>query len=474
MSKQKTLKSAFTIEGVGLHTGKFTRLTAQPAPENHGFVFKRKDLDGEPLIPADCDLVVDTSRGTTLEKNGARVHTTEHILASLYGMEIDNALIEIDGPEIPIMDGSASAFVKKIQEVGIIEQQAEKEYFVVTENLTYEDKNQYSEILMVPQDTFRVTVMVDYNSPQLGTQHAHMYHNGEFASEISPCRTFVFLREIEQLAKNGLIKGGDLDNAIILVDNVLPQEKLNEIADLLGKPHVKVEKTGILNNLTLHFPNEPARHKLLDIVGDIALVGKPIKGHILAARPGHRGNVDFAKKIREEIKKAQKNTSVFFDLSKEPVYEITEIERMLPHRYPFLLVDRILEINQDSIVGLKNITFNEPQFTGHFPGNPVMPGVLQIEAMAQVGGIFALSTVDKPEEYQTYFMKIDKVRFKRKVVPGDTLIFKLDLLTPIRRGIVHMFGRGYVNGQIAVEAELMAQIIKEPKKEATAIMEKQS
>lgn len=466
MAKQKTIKNEFSIVGVGLHTGEKVTLTVKPAADNHGFKFKRVDVEGQPIINADADLVVDTSRGTTLEKNGVRVYTTEHVLAALAGLEIDNALMELDGPEMPIMDGSAYPFVQLILEVGIEEQEADKDYFVVTENLTYEDLERHTEMLAVPQDEFRLTVMVDYNSPLLGTQHAHMYHIGEFVEEISKCRTFVFLREIEFLAKNGLIKGGDLDNAIIIADQILPQEKLDEIADLLGKPHIKVEAAGILNNLTLHFQNEPARHKLLDIIGDLALVGKPIKGHILAARPGHKGNVDFAKLIKQEIKKQQKQGPQF-DLTKDPIYDINDIEKLLPHRYPFLLIDKIIEVDEASIVGVKNITFNEPQFTGHFPGNPVMPGVLQIEAMAQVGGIFALSTVPDPENYMTYFMKIDGVKFKRKVIPGDTLVFQLVLLTPIRRGIVHMQGKGYVNGQLAVEAELMAQIVKEKKEELT-------
>lgn len=462
MAKQKTLKESFSVVGVGLHTGEKTTLTVQPAADNHGFKFQRLDIEEQPIINADADLVVDTSRGTTLEKNNVRVHTTEHILAALYGLEIDNALIQLDGPEIPIMDGSAYPFVEMIHKVGIQEQEAEKDYFVVEENLTYEDNERRTEMLAVPQDEFRLTVMVDYNSPLLGTQHAHMYHIGEFESEISKCRTFVFLRELEFLAKNNLIKGGDLDNAIVMVDEVLPQEKLDEIADLLGKPHIKVEEAGILNNLQLHFQNEPARHKLLDIVGDLALVGKPIKGHILAARPGHKGNVDFAKIIKKEIKQQQKS-GPRFDLTKEPVYDINAIEGLLPHRYPFLLVDKIIDLKENSITGVKNITLNEPQFTGHFPGNPVMPGVLQIEAMAQVGGIFALSSVQDPENYMTYFMKIDGVKFKRKVIPGDTIVFSLSLLTPIRRGIVHMDGKGYVNGQLCVEAELMAQIVKENK-----------
>jgi len=467
MAKQKTIKESFSVVGVGLHTGQKAKLTVLPAEDNHGFKFKRTDLDGTPIINADPELVVDTSRSTTLEKNGARVHTTEHVLAALYGMEIDNALIEIDGPEIPIMDGSAYPFVGLINQVGIVEQNSDKDYFVITENLTYEDLERQTEMLAVPQDEFRLTVMVDYNSPQLGTQHAHMYHTGEFENEISKCRTFVFLRELEVLAKNGLIKGGDLDNAIVMVDKPLPQEKLDEIADLLGKPHIKIEEAGILNNLTLHFQNEPARHKLLDIVGDLALVGKPIKGHILAARPGHKGNVDFAKLIKNEIK-AKTKKGPQFDLTKDPIYDINDISKMLPHRYPFLLVDKIIEMNDTSIVGVKNITLNEPQFTGHFPDNPVMPGVLQVEAMAQVGGIFALSSVPDPENYMTYFMKIDGVKFKRKVIPGDTVIFKLELLTPIRRGIVHMMGKGYVNGTQCIEAELMAQIVKEKKEEKVA------
>jgi len=463
MSKQKTLKAPFSVIGIGLHTGEKVTLTVNPATDNHGFKFQRVDLEDQPIINADADLVVDTSRSTTLEKNGVQVITTEHILAALSGMEIDNALIQLDSPEVPIMDGSAAAFVEAINQVGIVEQEVDKDYFIVTDNISYEDLERQTEMLLVPQDEFRLTVMVDYNSPTLGTQHAHMYHIRDFEKEISKCRTFVFLRELEILAKNGLIKGGDLDNAIVLVDKPLPQEKLNEIADLLGKPHIKVEETGVLNNLTLHFQNEPARHKLLDIIGDLALVGKPIKGHVLAARSGHKGNVDVAKMIKQLIKK-QKKAAPNFDLTKDPIYDINDIEKLLPHRYPFLLVDKIIEMDETSIVGVKNVTLNEPQFTGHFPSNPVMPGVLMVESMAQCGGILALSSVPDPENYSTYFMKIDKVKFKRKVIPGDTIIFKLELLIPIRRGIVSMGGKGYVNGQLAIEAELMAQIVKEEKK----------
>jgi UDP-3-O-[3-hydroxymyristoyl] N-acetylglucosamine deacetylase / 3-hydroxyacyl-[acyl-carrier-protein] dehydratase len=461
---QRTVKSPITFKGVGLHTGEKVTLTIQPAPENHGYKFKRTDIEEQPVIDADADLVVSTERGTTLEKNGHRVYTTEHVLAALYGMEVDNALIEVNGPEIPIMDGSAQAFVKGILETGFEEQSAKREYFEFTNNQPYEDLEKGIEMLAVPYEDFRLTVMVDYNSPVLGTQHASIYKIEEFQESIAPCRTFVFLSELEHLAKQGLIKGGDIDNAIVLVerDNINEKE-LRELAKLLGKEDLEVDVKGIgtLNNCELKFTNEPARHKLLDIIGDLALVGKPIKGHILAARPGHSGNVSFAKIIKNIIKEQKKNAGKFFDLTKEPLYDINQIEKMLPHRYPFLLVDKVMEVTETSIIGVKNVTMNEPQFTGHFPGNPVMPGVLQIEAMAQVGGIFALSQVDEPEKYMTYFMKIDNVKFKRKVIPGDTIVFELELITPIRRGIVHMRGIAYVNGQPCTEAEMMAQIVKE-------------
>ncbi|MFN6015008.1 MAG: bifunctional UDP-3-O-[3-hydroxymyristoyl] N-acetylglucosamine deacetylase/3-hydroxyacyl-ACP dehydratase [Flavobacteriales bacterium] len=461
--KQRTLKSAVKLTGVGLHTGEKVTLEICPAPENHGYKFQRIDLEGEPVIKADADLVVATDRGTTLEFNGARVYTTEHVLAALYGCQVDNALIKLDGPEVPIMDGSSVLFVKAIDEAGYEDQNADRDYFVLNENIPWEDTERGIEFLAVPDNNYRITVMVDYKSPVLGTQHASMYNIGEFNTEIAKCRTFVFLRELEFLATNNLIKGGDLDNAIVLVDREdVGQEELNRLAKLLGKEDLKIsiEGIGVLNSTKLQFENEPARHKLLDIVGDLALVGKPIKAHILGARPGHSGNVRFAKVLKEQIKKQEKEGRKF-DLTKDPLYNINDIERMLPHRFPFLMVDKIMEIREESIVGVKNITMNEPIFTGHFPGNPVFPGVLQIEAMAQVGGIFALSKVDEPHLYSTYFMKIDNVKFKQKVLPGDTLVFELFLLSPIRRGLVEMGGKAYVNGKVVMEAEMLAQVIKD-------------
>ena len=461
--KQKTLKDVVKLTGIGLHTGEKVNMEICPAPDNHGYKFQRVDVEGEPTIKADVDLVVATDRGTTLEQNGVRVYTTEHVLAALYGMEIDNALIKIDGPEIPIMDGSSWLFIQAIEKVGLVEQESDRNYFELTENIPWEDAEKGIEFLAVPDNHYRITVMVDYNSPVLGTQHASMYHIGEFKENISRCRTFVFLRELEFLAKNNLIKGGDLDNAIVLVDRLdISQEELDRLAKLLGKEELKVQFDGIgvLNSSKLQYENEPARHKLLDIVGDLALIGRPLKAHILAARPGHSGNVRFAKVLKDQIKK-QEGAGKTFDLTKEPLYNINDIEKLLPHRYPFLLVDKVMEITEDSIVGVKNVTMNEPMFQGHFPGNPVFPGVLQIEATAQVGGIFALSKVDEPELYSTYFMKIDNVKFKQKVLPGDTLVFDLKLITPMRRGLVHMAGKAYVNGKLVMEAEMLAQVIKD-------------
>lgn len=460
--KQRTLKESVLLKGIGLHTGELVTIEICPAAVNHGYKFQRVDLDNQPIINADVDLVVATDRGTTLEDKGARVYTTEHVLAALYGMQVDNALIKIDGPEIPIMDGSSLLFVNAFETVGYEEQDADRVYLELDEILKFEDLAKGTEFLAIPDPGYRVTVMVDYNSPVLGTQHAGIYSITDFQKEIAKCRTFVFLRELEFLAKNNLIKGGNLDNAIVLVERTdVKQEELDDLAKLLGKEDLKIKLDGIgvLNTTKLQFENEPARHKLLDIIGDLALIGKPIRAHILGARPGHAGNVKFAKIIKDHFK-AKEKKGRFFDLTKKPLYNINDIERMLPHRYPFLLVDKVMEIGEDSIIGVKNVTMNEPIFTGHFPGNPIFPGVLQIEAMAQVGGIFALSKLENPEQYSTYFMKIDKVKFKAKVIPGDTLVFELFLLSPIRRGLVEMGGKAYVNGQLVMEAEMLASVVK--------------
>jgi UDP-3-O-[3-hydroxymyristoyl] N-acetylglucosamine deacetylase / 3-hydroxyacyl-[acyl-carrier-protein] dehydratase len=457
--KQSTIKKSVTVSGVGLHTGVPVNLTFHPAPENHWYKFKRVDLPNQPIIEADVDNVVDTSRGTTLQQNGAKVSTTEHALAALVGLEIDNVLIEVDGPEIPIMDGSSRPFVEALLQAGRIEQNANRDIYDLHENTTYEEPARNVEMLAVESPEYRITVMVDYNSPVLGTQHAQLHKLDEFESEISQCRTFVFLHELEMLVKHNLIKGGDLNNAIVVVDREVSQEKLDELSKLFNKPNVQVKERGFLNNVQPHFQNEPARHKLLDIIGDLALIGQPIRGHVLAARPGHAANVELAKKIKALIKRDRHQVRKF-DLNAPTLYDVNKIASMLPHRYPFLLVDKIIELSDSHVVGVKNVTMNEWFFQGHFPENPVMPGVLMIEAMAQTGGILVLSTVPDPENYWTYFMKITEARFKQKVMPGDTIIFHLGLVSPIRRGICHMKGEAIVGDKVVMEAEMMAQIVK--------------
>jgi UDP-3-O-[3-hydroxymyristoyl] N-acetylglucosamine deacetylase / 3-hydroxyacyl-[acyl-carrier-protein] dehydratase len=463
MIRQTTIKTPVTISGVGLHTGVVTNLTFKPAPENHGYQFQRIDLEGKPIIEADVDHVVDTNRGTTIGKNGARVSTVEHVLAALAGMEIDNVLMEVDGPEVPIMDGSSKPFIEILEKAGVQQQNAERIYYSLSENITYEDPSRKTEMLAVPSEDFRLTVMVDYNTDILGTQHATLYNIGEFKSEISGCRTFCFLHELEMMLKANLIKGGDIDNAIVVVDRPIGEDRLDYLRNVFKRQDVEVKK-GFLNNAKLRYQNEPARHKLLDIVGDLALVGAPLKGHILAARPGHGANVEFARKIRELMKRDRfKEKIPTIDPAKKPLFDINGIQKLLPHRPPFLFIDKILEMSDKHIVGMKNVSMNEWYFAGHFPGAPVMPGVIQVEAMAQVGGILILSTVPDPENYLTYFMKIDNTRFRDMVLPGDTLVFRLELISPIRRGICHMRGKAYVGNKVVAESEMMAQIVKKTK-----------
>ncbi|MEX0812122.1 MAG: bifunctional UDP-3-O-[3-hydroxymyristoyl] N-acetylglucosamine deacetylase/3-hydroxyacyl-ACP dehydratase [Chitinophagales bacterium] len=458
---QKTLKKTAEINGVGLHTGQKVSMRLHPAPVNHGYKFKRTDLEGSPIIPADVDLVTDVSRGTTIELNGASVSTVEHLLAAFVGLGIDNVLIELDAPEVPIMDGSAAEFVKAIKSAGVEELEEERNFFEIDSNISYEEKDRKVEILAVPSDTYKVTVMIDYNSPVLGNQHASIEDVKEFEEQISSSRTFCFLHELEQLVEHNLIKGGDLNNAIVVVDKVVTDEELDHLAGLFNRPKVEVKQEGILNNVDLRYPNEPARHKLLDVLGDLALIGRPLKGKITASRPGHAANIAFAKKIKALIKDRKKKNEVpVYDPSKAPLFDNVAIQKILPHKYPFLLVDKIIELTKDSVTGIKNVTVNEPFFQGHFPGNPVMPGVLQLEAFAQAGGILLLHEVDEPANYDTYFLMIDRVKFKNVVRPGDTLILKMKLLSPIRRGICEMKGTAYIGDKIASEAVLVAKIIR--------------
>ncbi|SFH77113.1 bifunctional UDP-3-O-[3-hydroxymyristoyl] N-acetylglucosamine deacetylase/3-hydroxyacyl-ACP dehydratase [Halpernia frigidisoli] len=458
--KQKTINEAVSLSGIGLHTGKEVNVTLKPAKENTGFVFVRTDLEGHPQVEADINFVTTTDRGTTLEKLGVKIHTCEHILAALVGMDVDNCYIEMNNAEPPIMDGSSKYFVEAIEKVGTLEQNINREYLIVKEVLSYVDNETGSEITIIPSDNYEITTMVDFGTKVLGTQNATIKDISEFKDEVANARTFSFLHELEMLLDNGLIKGGDISNAIVYVDKELTPETTEKLKKAFGKENISIRPNGILDNLTLNHPNEAARHKMLDVIGDLALVGVKIKGKVIANKPGHQVNTQFAKKLNRQWKLQKKKNVPDFDLTKPPVFDIVDIMRMLPHRAPFLLIDKILEISDSHVVGLKNVSVNEPFFQGHFPKEPVMPGVLQVEAMAQAAGILVLASVPDPENYSTYFIKIDKVKFKKKVVPGDTMIFKIELLEPIRRGIVHMQGYGYVGDSVVVEAELMAQVAK--------------
>ena len=458
--KQHTLSESVSISGTGLHTGVLVDMTLQPANPGFGIQFQRVDLPNQPLIKADCDLVTDTSRGTTLQVGDAKVSTVEHILAALVGLGVDNLLIELNGPEIPIMDGSSAPFIEAIEKVGVLEQDAAKAWYSIDENIFHYDEDKRVEMVALPALDYQITTLIDFNSPVLGTQHAALKTIKDFKSEISPCRTFCFLHELETLLEHDLIKGGDINNAIVVVDKPITKEEMTRLAKVFKRDKIEVKSEGYLNNLELRFPNEPARHKLLDVIGDLALIGYPIKARIIANRPGHSSNVEFAKKIKQYIKKNKNIKDVpVYDPSATPVYTLEQIEKTLPHRHPFLLVDKIIELTDTSIVGVKNVTFNEWFFPGHFPGNPVMPGVLQIEALAQTGGILCINAMPKGN-YDTYFLKINNCKFKQMVKPGDTMLLKLELMAPIRRGICEMRGTVYVNGKVATESELVAQVVK--------------
>ncbi|MFH6991298.1 bifunctional UDP-3-O-[3-hydroxymyristoyl] N-acetylglucosamine deacetylase/3-hydroxyacyl-ACP dehydratase [Flavobacterium sp. FlaQc-48] len=458
MVKQKTIKNEISLTGVGLHTGKEVTMTFKPAPINNGFTFVRVDLQGQPVIEADANYVVNTQRGTNLEKLGVKIQTPEHVLAALVGCDLDNVIIELNASELPIMDGSSKYFVEAIENAGIEEQDAKRNVYVVKEVISFTDETTGSEILVMPSDDYQVTAMVDFGTKVLGTQNATLKSIADFKEEIANSRTFSFLHELESLLENGLIKGGDLNNAIVYVDKEISDSTMENLKKAFGKDKISVKPNGVLDNLTLHYPNEAARHKLLDVIGDLSLIGVRIQGKIIANKPGHYVNTQFAKKLAKIIKIEQRNHVPVYDLNLEPLMDIHKIMAVLPHRPPFLLIDRIIEMSDSHVVGMKNVTMNENFFVGHFPEAPVMPGVLIVEAMAQTGGILVLSTVPDPENYLTYFMKIDNVKFKHKVLPGDTLIFKCELISPIRRGICHMQANAYANGKLVTEAELMAQI----------------
>ncbi len=459
MQKQNTLADSFSLEGKGLHTGLNIHITFNPAPENHGYKIKRTDLPEQPIIDAVAENVINTQRGTVIGKKDIQISTIEHAMAALYAAGIDNCLIEVDAPEFPILDGSSRFYTEGISKVGLKKQTANKQYYIVKHKIEVKDEETGASIMILPEDNFSVNVLVSYNSPVLTNQYAVMDDLSQFPSEISASRTFVFVREIEMLIQNNLIKGGDLDNAIVIYDQKVSQDSLDKLADMMNQPRMSAEELGYISNNPLVFDNEPARHKLLDVIGDIALIGRTLKGRIIATHPGHSINNKLARMIRKEIKLNEVQAPVY-DPNKAPVMDINRIRELLPHRYPFLLVDKIIEIGDNYIVGIKNITANEPFFQGHFPQEPVMPGVLQVEAMAQTGGLLVLNSVEEPERYSTYFMKIDGVKFRQKVVPGNTLILRLELLAPIRRGISTMKGLVFVGDTLVSEAEFMAQIIK--------------
>lgn len=462
MEKQRTVKQEILLKGRGLHTGAQVEIKILPAPVNFGYQFKRLDLPEEPIIKAMAENVSQTDRGTTLKQGEAMVYTIEHLLAALYGLQIDNALIELNGPEIPIFNGSSKPIVDALNKIGFTEQEEDREYFEISEKIVYKDEKSGSEIIAYPDsESLSIDVLIDYNSKILGNQYASIYDISEFEKEISPCRTFVFLHELEQLVKADLIKGGDVDNAIVIVDKQLSQEELDRLAELFNKPKVKVLPEGILNNIELNFPNEPARHKLLDVIGDLSLSGVPLKAKIVAKKPGHHANTEFAKIIQKIIKSEQKKAKPpKYDPNKPPLFDVLEIQNRIPHRPPFLLVDKILEMDEWNVTGVKNVTMNEAHFVGHFPKEPVMPGVLQIEAMAQVGAILLTSFVENRDNYLTLFLKIDSIKFKNKVVPGDTLVIKMTLTEPIKRGLAITRGQGFVGDKLVIEGEFMAQLVK--------------